>query len=63
MDINIAKLFVEDWITAWNSHNLNAILTHYLDEIVFHSPFIQLLKFNNLGIITNKDELKKYFKI
>lgn len=58
-----AKSFAEHWINSWNSHDVNAIMSHYADEIVFHSPFIPLLKFNDTGIITNKQDLRKYFEI
>lgn len=55
--------FAKDWIQSWNSHDLNAIMEHYADNIEFYSPFIPLLKFNDAGIITSRDDLKKYFKM
>ena len=58
-----AEKFSQDWIEAWNKHDLSEILSHYADNIEFHSPFIPLLKFNETGVITNKNELKKYFEI
>lgn len=58
-----AKNFAEEWIKAWNDHNLDAILSHYSDQIEFYSPFIPLLKFNETGLITSKTELKRYFEI
>lgn len=33
-----ADLIASDWIDAWNSHDLDRILAHYADDIVFHSP-------------------------
>ena len=58
-----AEQFAEEWIKAWNQHDLNAILSHYSDQIEFYSPFIPLLKFNETGVITNKADLKRYFEI
>ncbi len=58
-----AKKFTEQWIHSWNSHDLNAILEHYSDNIEFYSPMIALLKFNEKGLITNKKELREYFQI
>ena len=63
IDKEQAQTYVQDWIKSWNAHDLDAILSHYTDELEFHSPFIQLLNFNNSGIITSKQELEKYFKI
>ncbi|MES2761897.1 MAG: nuclear transport factor 2 family protein [Bacteroidota bacterium] len=59
----IAKLFALEWIKSWNSHNINSIIELYTNDINFYSPFIQLLKFNDTGIITNKEQLKEYFNI
>ena len=30
--------FAREWIDAWNAHDLERILSHYSDEIVFTSP-------------------------
>lgn len=57
-----ASNFAQDWINSWNSHQLNAIMEHYADEIEFYSPFVPLLKFNGTGLITSKNELARYFK-
>ncbi|MCU0440479.1 MAG: nuclear transport factor 2 family protein [Raineya sp.] len=63
MEMNTAKIFAEEWITAWNSHDLEKIITHYADELEFYSPFIHALKFNDLGVIKNIADLRKYFEI
>jgi SnoaL-like domain len=33
-----SRAFAEDWIAAWNAHDLERILSHYAAEIVFLSP-------------------------
>ena len=33
--------FAEEWITAWNTHDLDRILSHYAEDIVFRSPVIR----------------------
>lgn len=63
MTKELAEKFTYDWIASWNKHDLEEILSHYSDDIHFYSPFIQLLKFNETGSITSKEELKKYFEI
>lgn len=63
MTKELAEKFTYDWIASWNMHDLEEILSHYSEDIHFYSPFIQLLKFNETGLITSKDELKKYFEI
>lgn len=63
MEKKLADKFAEEWIAAWNSHDIEQIMTHYDEQIEFHSPFIQLLKFNDTGTITSKQQLRAYFEI
>lgn len=34
------RSFVRSWISDWNARDLDAILIHYADDAVFHSPMI-----------------------
>lgn len=63
MNEQALKDFSNQWINAWNSHDINKIIEHYAEEVVFHSPYISLLKFNAQGVITNRSDLKRYFEI
>jgi ketosteroid isomerase-like protein len=38
LDRLTARAFADDWIAAWNAHDLERILAHYAHEIVFLSP-------------------------
>lgn len=38
-----ASAFAAEWIAAWNSHDLDRILSHYAEGIVFLSPGAQKL--------------------
>jgi ketosteroid isomerase-like protein len=40
MDNNVAKAFASAWISAWNSHDIDEIMTHYADDFEMTSPFI-----------------------
>jgi ketosteroid isomerase-like protein len=55
-----AQEFARDWVGAWNSHDIDRILTHYDDEVVLVSPVaLNLLK--NDGCVRGKDALRAYF--
>ncbi len=41
MNASEARAFAEEWIAAWNSHDLDRIVSHYAPEIVFLSPVAQ----------------------
>jgi ketosteroid isomerase-like protein len=36
-----ARAFAEDWIAAWNAHDLDRILSHYAPDVTFLSPLAQ----------------------
>jgi hypothetical protein len=55
-------IFAEDWIAAWNAHDLEKILAHYADEIEFTSPFVASLQGDARGTLLGKDALRSYFQ-
>ena len=58
-----ARVFAEEWINAWNSHNLDRILSHYTDDFVMESP----LALNRLpktgGVVKGKEAVRVYWKM
>jgi ketosteroid isomerase-like protein len=56
-----AQQFARDWIHAWNSHDLDAILSHYAPNVTLTSPVVaQLLNLPH-ATIEGKDALRGYF--
>lgn len=52
----------QDWIEAWNSHDLGSIMSHYSEQIEFNSPFVVKLMGDENGTIKGRDRLKEYFQ-
>lgn len=50
------------WLSAWNAHDLEAIMSLYADDIVFNSPFVKKHGINDSGDIQGKKELRSYFQ-
>ena len=57
-----ASQFAEEWIEAWNNHDLNRIMAHYSDDIVFSSPFVASVGGVATGTLCGREELRVYFK-
>ena len=38
MDAQQTEGFAKGWIQAWNQRNLEAVLSHYTEDIEFQSP-------------------------
>jgi len=56
------RVFAENWIEAWNSHDLAAILSHYGDEVVLTSPVAARILNDPAGRVFGKDALRTYFQ-
>jgi hypothetical protein len=56
-----AEDFGQEWIAAWNSHDLDRICSHYAADVEFTSPFVARLTENADGTITRLPNLRKYF--
>lgn len=53
--------FAQEWVAAWNSHSLPAILSHYDEDVVFYSPLIKKLNNDPSGSLRGKAALEAYF--
>ena len=49
-----------EWIEAWNRHDLDAIMAHYADDVVFTSPFVTVLAKEPSGTLRSASELRAY---
>ena len=58
-----AKEFAADWIAAWNSHNLDAILSHYSSDVILISPVATKILNDPAGTVRGKAALRHYFKL
>ena len=51
-----------DWVTAWNRHDLDLIMTHYDDAIELTSPVAAQLLGISDGKVVGKANLRAYFQ-
>lgn len=56
-----AKHFARKWMEAWNSHSLDAILSHYHEDVVLTSPVAAKLLEDPSGTVRGKTALRGYF--
>jgi ketosteroid isomerase-like protein len=61
MDNAFAQGFASRWLDAWNAHDLEAILRHFDDGVVFTSPLAIRIVEGSDGVIRGKDELRSYW--
>jgi ketosteroid isomerase-like protein len=50
------------WIEAWNSHDLDAIMSHYSEDVVLVSPVAAKLLGDPAGTVKGTAALRAYFQ-
>jgi ketosteroid isomerase-like protein len=56
-----ALAFAERWVKNWNDHDIEAVLTHFADDVIFTSPLAERLFPESGGVISGKDALRQYW--
>lgn len=57
-----AKAFSSSWIAAWNSHDIDRILSHYTDDFVMSSPRIAIVAGEASGILKGREVIGAYWQ-
>jgi ketosteroid isomerase-like protein len=57
-----AQEFAESWLQAWNAHDLDRVLSHFSDDVVFTSPVAERLVQGSGGVICGKAALRDYWR-
>lgn len=57
-----AKEFAHQWVAAWNSHDLDAIMSHYDTAITLISPAAARILNDPSGTVEGNAALRNYFK-
>jgi len=61
LDRNKAEAFARAWLAAWNDRDIDRILSHYSDGVVFHSPRIAHVLGNGAPSVAGKAALRDYW--
>lgn len=53
--------FAQEWVNAWNSRDLDAVLAHYRDDFEMSSPFIVQIAGVASGVLRGKEAVRAYW--
>jgi ketosteroid isomerase-like protein len=56
-----AEEFTRHWLAAWNAHDIEAVLAHFHEDIVFTSPVAAQLLPHTRGVLRGKAALRMYW--
>jgi ketosteroid isomerase-like protein len=62
IDYDFARRFAEEWIAAWNAHDLDRILAHYDDDFEMASPYIVERMGEPSGRLRGKAAVRPYWE-
>ena len=57
-----ADHFAAEWIAAWNSHDLDRILSHYAEDFEMSSPYIAQIAGEPSGVLKGKAAIGAYWR-
>jgi hypothetical protein len=61
MSIPEPSAFAAAWVRAWNAHDVEAVLAHFADDVVFTSPVALRVLPETAGVAAGKDALRAYW--
>jgi len=56
-----AAPFADAWVRAWNAHDVEAVLEHFGDDVVFTSPVAARVLPDTGGVVRGKAALREYW--
>ena len=63
MDNDGAQRFAQDWLDAWNAHDIERVLAHFADDAAFASPVAQRVLPGSDGVLRGKDAIRGYWAL
>ncbi|HEY1719907.1 MAG TPA: nuclear transport factor 2 family protein [Magnetospirillaceae bacterium] len=60
--IDALRAIAEHWIAAWNAHDLDAIMSHYAEAVVFRADTVVRRWERADGALRGKAELREHFR-
>ncbi len=55
--------FAQDWLDAWNAHDVEAVLAHFAQDVVFTSPVAQRVLPDSDGRLHGKQAVRDYWNL
>jgi len=61
MTIRDAEALADQWCQAWNRGDIEAVLAHFHDDVVFTSPVAVRVVPETGGVVRGKEALRRYW--
>ncbi len=61
MDRTTADRFASEWAEHWNSHDLDGLMSHFSDDVLWTSPVAAQIVEGSDGVLRGKAVLRAYY--
>lgn len=61
MDPQQVQAFAQEWLRGWNERDLEALLSHYTEDVEFQSLLAVKVLGETSGIVRGRGSLREYF--
>ncbi|WP_407429445.1 nuclear transport factor 2 family protein [Arcticibacter sp.] len=55
------KEFAQHWLKSWNDHNIEAVLSHFSDDVQVTTPMIKIATGRRENTLHGKESLREYW--
>ena len=62
LNADFALSFARSWLDGWNQHDIDAVLSHYVDDFELASPLIPSIAGESSGVLHGKADVRAYWK-
>jgi hypothetical protein len=63
ISVDKAHEFANEWVAAWNAHDIDRVMSNYDDNLKYFSAFMTKITGNKSGMIQGKELVKEYLSI
>lgn len=61
VDRDFAEKFAAAWVEAWNAHDLDRLLGHFAEDVVWTSPLVVAFSGDESGTLHGKAAVRAYY--
>ena len=61
MELEFAEKFAAEWVDAWNAHDLDRLLGHFAEDVVWSSPLVVSFRGEESGTLRGKQAVQEYY--
>jgi hypothetical protein len=63
VDRSWAQSLADKWVRAWNAHDVEAVLSHFAEDVIFTSPVAARVVPDSGGVVRGKEALRAYWSL